>query len=491
MKAFDTVIHDALWIKLVQSGLSCKIVTIIKAIYSNVQSCVKHSDMSFSNVFDVSIGLKQGEPLSPLLFILCVNDISENIDFNDLTESDIEQLSLNMLLFADDIALFTTNPRSLQLQIDNLFRYSTKWGLKINVNKTKVCIFEKRKQRHNHEWIIDNERLEIVDDFCYLGMRFHYTGNMSYAVKALSDQALKAYNSLLSVFTRVKLDIKTKLSLFDSMVVPIILYGSEVWGIYDNKEIDKLHIKFCKRILGVRQQTPNNAVLGELGRFPLSVISKQRSIIYWSKLMKRTSSIELRMFNEQCLLNNNGTWAGKIFTFLNTLGFTDVWYHFDTNINYSHIFKQRIRDQYLQTWNTSIQNMPKLDYFKKFKIEFKYEEYLDYISNNTHRVNLTRFRLSAHNLEIEAGRYLNIERENRFCKICNLTVVESEYHFLLCCPLYRDIRCNYIKNCSFPNLNKFNLLLSSKNKSTVRNVAKYITEALKKRQEKLDILLGN
>ena len=82
-----------------------------------------------------------------------------------------------MLPFADDIALFTTNPNSLQLKIDNLFHYSTKWGLKNNVNKTKICIFEKRKQRHNHKWKIDNEKREIVDIFCYLGVRF-YTGNM-------------------------------------------------------------------------------------------------------------------------------------------------------------------------------------------------------------------------------------------------------------------------------------------------------------------------
>jgi len=76
---------------------------------------------------------------------------------------------------------------------------------------------------------------------------------------------------LLSVFSRINIDTKTKLSLFDSQVVPIILYSSEVWGIFNIKEIDKLHSKFCKYVLGVRQATSSVAVLGELGRFPLSV----------------------------------------------------------------------------------------------------------------------------------------------------------------------------------------------------------------------------
>ena len=48
--------------------------------------------------------------------------------------------------------------------------------------------------------------------------------------------------------------------------------------------IDKIHIKFCKILLGVRQQTPNSAVYGELGRFPFSVISKERAVKFWLKI---------------------------------------------------------------------------------------------------------------------------------------------------------------------------------------------------------------
>ena len=73
------------------------------------------------------------------------------------------------------------------MQINSLNQYSKKWGLKINVNKTKVYIFEKRKQRHNYEWFIDNDKLEIVDNFCYLGIRFYYTGN----IKPCQNKLLK------------------------------------------------------------------------------------------------------------------------------------------------------------------------------------------------------------------------------------------------------------------------------------------------------------
>jgi len=55
---------------------------------------------------------------------------------------------------------------------------------------------------------------------------------MMYAVKALNDQPLRTYNNLLSLFDKVDMDIKTKIYRFDAMVVPILLYCSEVWGIY-------------------------------------------------------------------------------------------------------------------------------------------------------------------------------------------------------------------------------------------------------------------
>ena len=261
--------------------------------------------MNSSDFFNVTLGLKQGEPLSPLLFVLFINDISSIIDINTLSLNDTELLSKYLILFADDIVLFTTCPQSLQEQLNNIHTYSNKWGLKINVNKTKVCIFEKRKQLHKEKFTINNEVIDIVDNFVYLGIHFNSNGTMKTAIKTLSDQALKAYHNLLSLFDRIKLNIKMKLSLFDTMITPILLYGSEIWGAYDCKEIDKVHINFCKRLLGVSKSTPNLAVLGEWGRFPLAIIAKERAIKYWLKIHNSPGStihdtfIDLRNSNSQ------------------------------------------------------------------------------------------------------------------------------------------------------------------------------------------------
>ncbi len=88
------------------------------------------------------------------------------------------------------------------------------------------------------------------------------------------------------MFDKVSLDIKTKLSLFDYMIVPILTYGCEVWGVYNYKDVDKLHKKFCKYVLGVKKQTYTYAVYGELGRVPLSVICKERAMKFCWKSWK-------------------------------------------------------------------------------------------------------------------------------------------------------------------------------------------------------------
>ena len=99
----------------------------------------------YSEFFNVTVGVKQGEPLSHLLFILFINDVCNSLDTDKLTDKDIELLSMSMLLFADNIVLFTTDHVSFQAQLNFLYEYSVKWGLKIMKIKLKD-VFLKRER---------------------------------------------------------------------------------------------------------------------------------------------------------------------------------------------------------------------------------------------------------------------------------------------------------------------------------------------------------
>jgi hypothetical protein len=448
--------------------------------------------MSYSEFFDVSLGVKQGEPLSPLLFIMFINDIGEHLSSTNLCTNDVDMLSILMLMFADDIAIFSTDPHSLQHQLNCINEYSKKWGLKVNVGKTKVCIFQKYKYRNIHTWELNGDNIEIVDVFTYLGVKFFYNGSLKRAVESLNEQALKAYNHLISIFSRIKLDIKTKLLLFDSMVAPIITYGCEVWGIYDLAEVDKLHLKFCKQILGVRQQTSNAAVLGELGRFPLSVICKERALNYWCKIMRSQNTLINRVFNtltsdDACMnIDRKMCWPNAVKTTLDDLGYSNVWLHQYHEIDYICMLKQRVRDVYIQTWFECIQSQSKLKYYIIFKKEFCFETYLNCIDNEKHRIALSRFRLCSHHLEIERGRLNNIDINDRKCKVCTSDMIESEFHFLCICPIYRELRLKYNIRLSFNTLKYFETIMSTKSVKRIRKVSKFIYFAMLKRKEIID-----
>ena len=388
-------------------------------------------------------------------------------------------------MFADDIVLFTTDPVSLQAQINCIHDYSRNWGLKINVKKTKICIFEKRRSLHGTDFYINGDKLEKVDNFIYLGINFTYTGTLTGAVKRLYEQGLKAYYSLLKVLDRVSLDVKTQLRIFDTMITPILLYGAEVWGVYNYKDIDKLHMRFCKRVLNVRKCTPNYAVYGELGRLPLSVIAKERAVKFWLKIMNNADAPGYDMYIDATNNIRGPSWAGRLNSIIDHLGYSEIRHTFDIGKNYFPELKCRLRDQFIQEWNTSINGSSKLHYYVKYKHEFEYEDYLDKITNDSLRICLTRFRLSSHNLEIELGRYQNIIRENRLCKLCTSNQTETEFHFLLSCPKYSEIRKQYFGTISWPTMSLFKNIVSTKNRKKLFKLCKYLKDAFSVRENTL------
>ena len=83
----------------------------------------------------------------------------------------------------------------------------------------------------------------------------------------------------------------------------------------------------------------------------------------------------------------------------------------------------------------------------------------------------------------------NIARAERICKFCNMSMIENEYHFLLVCPLYAELRRKFLKAyfCHWPNMNKFDNLMMSNSKQIILNVAKFIYYAFEMRKVELNV----
>ena len=153
-----------------------------------------------------------------------------------------------------------------------------------------------------------------------------------------------------------------------------------------------------------------------------------------------------------------------------------------------NILIQSLKDQYCQEWHASIVDSPKLQFYSQFKTNLSHENYLDCVNIRKYRNALACFRCSSHRLEIEYGRYSNVPRDQRFCKLCK-NEIETEYHFLLKCPFYSDIRKKYLPRKYYENVtyNKCIVLMCTKNEDLLRNIAMYIYCAMQHRNTLLHV----
>lgn len=90
----------------------------------------------------------------------------------------------------------------------------------------------------------------------------------------------------------------------------------------------------------------------------------------------------------------------------------------------------------------------KLRTFRQFKSYIKQEEYLSCVKNVNVRKNMTKLRLSAHNLPIETGRYKRREKTPdhlRICEDCSTYSVGDEFHLVMKCERYEDIRYEFFE----------------------------------------------
>ena len=142
------------------------------------------------------------------------------------------------------------------------------WKLEVNAQKTKIVIFSKGKTRRAPVFTFNGSVLEVVSNFSYLGVVFNFNGKFSCCKRQLYNQAQKTMYAVLRKCRKMDLPIDIQLELFHRTVIPILMYGAEVWGYKDNGVIEKLHLMFLRLALNVNSSTPRCMLYGEVGTSP-------------------------------------------------------------------------------------------------------------------------------------------------------------------------------------------------------------------------------
>ena len=174
------------------------------------------------------------------------------------------------MLYADDTIIMAENPYQLQLALNSLNDYCTTWKLKINISKSKIIRFTKRRTPNfRYEWKLNGEIVELVESYVYLGTTISFNGKFNGAMEKQITQANRALFAIKSKKDKFNLPADIMLDLFDKMILPILLYGCEIWGFADLEPIELFFRKFLRYILKANNQTANCMVYGETGKLHL------------------------------------------------------------------------------------------------------------------------------------------------------------------------------------------------------------------------------
>ena len=214
-----------------------------------------------------------------------INDIESHFITENCPSVELKELNLFVLMFADDTVIFANSPDELQIMLNSLHTYVSSWNLTVNAAKTKVLVFRKGGSC-KLSWTYNNEILQQVDSFHYLGLCLNYNGKFNVTQKKIADQGRKALFCLNPKIQHFEFNTETRCQLFDIYVESVISYGSEIWGFHKSPDLERLHLLFCKHVLGVRRNVCNYVIYSELGRCLLIIQRKLKIMKYWCKLLK-------------------------------------------------------------------------------------------------------------------------------------------------------------------------------------------------------------
>ena len=155
-----------------------------------------------------------------------------------------DELSLNHLLYAVDMAILSLSSEGLQHSLDNLHEYCKVWCLDVSIKKKKVIVFNSSgRVLKQFQFVFDGKPIEMVKEFKYLETTLSPSGSLFLAKEKLRKQADKAYFPVISALQKIDFDAVTSLKLFDSLIKPISTYNCEFWSQLTKSKIEAIQSK--------------------------------------------------------------------------------------------------------------------------------------------------------------------------------------------------------------------------------------------------------
>ena len=271
------------------------------------------------------------------------------------------------------------------------------------------------------------------------------------AIKHNIEHARKALHLLYKRIRNLNIPLDLQLHLFDNTVLPIILYGCEVWGFQSTKIIDTLYNQFLRNVTKLRKSTPIYMLYAELGRRPIDINIKSRMISFWISLVndENRNKISKRIYEimrAEYDRGQNYKWLDYIKNILISVGQLDLFNQ--VLIENPRATKTKItnklHDLYIQEWQAKLELSSKGRNYSIFKETTDIEPYLLNTTSNIY-IPIIKFRTCNFKLPIEVGRWQNLPIDDRKCTLCNLHDVGDDFHYLLKCTFFENERKHFLK----------------------------------------------
>ncbi|XP_054592057.2 LINE-1 retrotransposable element ORF2 protein [Nothobranchius furzeri] len=279
-KAYDRVPRGTLWGTLQEYGVGGFLLRAIQSLYQRSVSLVRIAG-SKSDLFPVRVGLRQGCPLSPVLFITFMDRISRRSRGVECVEFGGRRIS--SLLFADDVVLLASSSSDLQLLLGRFAAECEAAGMRISTSKSETMVLDRKRVACHLR--VGGEVLPQVEEFKYLGVLFTSEGRRDREIDRRIGSASAVMRTLSrSVVGKRELSQKARLSIYRSIYIPILTYGHELWVMTERtrSRIQAAEMSFLRRVAGLslRDRVRSSDIREGLGVEPL-LLRIERSQLRW------------------------------------------------------------------------------------------------------------------------------------------------------------------------------------------------------------------
>lgn len=257
--AFDTVIRREVWTILEEMKIPKGLTQAIRSTYDIVRARIQIAGQT-SEEFLMDKGIKQGDSLSPLLFILIMDKIVKNIKRQGehlntvIGYRNMEPVKMSSLLYADDVVLIANSKSKTQKLMNVWTSEIEKMKMEVNINKTKVMIInENQNDRNKKEIKCKDTILERVTTYEYLGSVMTEDGKIEAEITNRANKSTKIYYTMnKTILGHKNIDIDVKMKIHNAITVPTITYAAENWtiGKKDEAKINAIEMKHLRRIAG-------------------------------------------------------------------------------------------------------------------------------------------------------------------------------------------------------------------------------------------------